>query len=99
MFSAIEKQFALLARTRAPMEIVFDRFLTDLLHGAPPRRDRALAFYQLLVLKSLEVIEVKQEEDMGDIRITKGVKYAVRWRYEEFEGEGGREGEGGEVNK
>jgi hypothetical protein len=62
------------------MQIDFDKFLIELLNGNPNRRDRALAFYQLLVLASLEVIHVDQDVPMGAIIITKGTKYTVRWR-------------------
>lgn len=78
--SELEKKFARLARQGASMQIEFDDFLTELLQGSPNRRDRALAFYQLLVLASLEVIRVRQDVSMGAIAITKGVKYTVRWR-------------------
>lgn len=80
MISELETKFARLARAGQPPVIVLDPFLQEVVRGDPSRRDRALAFYQLLVLTSLEIVRAQQPIELGDINITKGSKYAVRWR-------------------
>ena len=76
--SALEKKFAQLSRAKAEMTVELDGLLTELVHGDPVRRDRSLAFFQVLVLVSLDIIRVQQDVAFGDIAITKGPKWAVR---------------------
>jgi hypothetical protein len=55
-----------------PAVAELDELLNEVMGETPERRDRAIAFYQTLVLKSIEVITVKQEKPYGDIIIAKG---------------------------
>ncbi len=77
--SVLDKKFGELARARKPAEVELDELLSELVHGDPGRRDRSLAFYQLLVLTSLDVIRVEQDVDFGDITIRKGAKFTVKF--------------------
>ena len=78
--SELDKKFLRLSKARAPLVVEFDAFLTELVHGDPGRRDRSLAFYQLLVLTSLDVVHVAQDAEFGDVMIAKGPKWNVRLR-------------------
>lgn len=75
----MEKKFAQLSRAKAELTVELDGLLSELVHGDPVRRDRSLAFFQVLVLVSLDIIRVRQEVAFGDISITKGPKWAVRF--------------------
>ena len=75
----VDRKFSELTRARKPAEVELDALLTELVHAEPGRRDRALAFYQLLVLKSLDVIDVEQDVPFGDITIKKGPKFTVKF--------------------
>lgn len=77
--SELEKKFARLAKSKQPQIVELDDFLRELVHGDPGRRDRCLAFFQVLVLASLDVIAVEQQTAYADIHITKGSKWAVRF--------------------
>jgi len=77
--SELEKKFTRLSRAKAELTVNLDDLLTELVPGDPGRRDRSLAFFQVLVLVSLDVIRVRQDAHFGDIAITKGPKWAVRF--------------------
>jgi chromatin segregation and condensation protein Rec8/ScpA/Scc1 (kleisin family) len=77
VFSELQKKFSRLVRAKQEPVVELDEFLTELVHGDPGRRDRALAFYQTLVLTSLDVTRVEQEAPFGDILIRKGDKFGI----------------------
>jgi hypothetical protein len=51
------------------LELDFDALLIAINGGIPSRRDRAVAFYQLLILKSLDIIDVKQDQPYDNLII------------------------------
>lgn len=57
------------------ISIDFENMLSERLEGYVTRRDAGLSFLQLLVLKSLDVIDVTQKKPFGDICINKGPKW------------------------
>lgn len=79
LLSEVEKKFAALAKSRQPQIVALDDLLREILHGDPNRRDRSLAFFQVLVLASLDVIGVDQAAEFADVHITKGRKWGVRF--------------------
>jgi hypothetical protein len=77
----LEKKFSKLTPVRGKVpQVEFNLFMTELIGPTGGTRDRALAFFQLLVLTSLDITKVKQTEPYGEIIITKGPKWNVRWR-------------------
>jgi chromatin segregation and condensation protein Rec8/ScpA/Scc1 (kleisin family) len=61
-----------------PPSVEFDELLTTVLGQLPSKRDAALAFFQLLVLKSLDVVQVEQETAYGPIIITRGPRWNMK---------------------
>jgi chromatin segregation and condensation protein Rec8/ScpA/Scc1 (kleisin family) len=59
----------------SPAEVELDELLSEVLGAPAERRDRAIAFYQTLVLKSLDVLTAAQERPFGEIIIAKGEKW------------------------
>ena len=59
-------------------EAEFDELLEDVVGGFPNRRDRAVSFFQLLVLTSLNVVQVEQAAPYGPIVIQRGDRWQRR---------------------
>jgi chromatin segregation and condensation protein Rec8/ScpA/Scc1 (kleisin family) len=61
-----------------PPSVEFDELLYSVLGTSPTKRERALAFYQLLVLKSLDIIQINQEKPYDEIIITRGERWNIK---------------------
>jgi len=65
------------------VELVFDEVLEAIAMARtgslPSRRDVAVSFMQLLILKTLQVIGVEQFTPYGPLLITKGLKWTLRF--------------------
>ena len=59
-------------------EVEFDELLQDVVGGPVNRRDRAVSFFQLLVLLSLNIVKVLQPAPYADIVIQRGDKWDSR---------------------
>ena len=59
-------------------EVELDELLEDVVGGFPNRRDRAVSFFQLLVLTSLGVVRVEQTAPYGPIVIQRGDRWQRR---------------------
>ena len=59
-------------------EVEFDELLEDVVGGFPNRRDRAVSFFQLLVLTSLDIVHVEQSGPYGPIVIRRGGRWQSR---------------------
>ena len=60
------------------VEVEFDELLEDVLGGPPSRRDRAVSFFQLLLLTQLQVLRVEQSAPYGDLVIQRGERWQAR---------------------
>ena len=59
-------------------EVEFDELLEDVVGGPPSRRDRAVSFFQLLLLTQLHVLRVEQGAPYGDLVIQRGERWQAR---------------------
>ena len=59
-------------------EVEFDELLEDVVGGFPNRRDRAVSFFQLLVLTQLNIVHTEQTAPYGPIVIRPGDRWQRR---------------------
>lgn len=55
-----------------------DDLLREVVGGDPPRRDRSVSFFQLLVLRSLDILDVEQSVPYGSMILRRGEKWDAR---------------------
>ena len=61
------------------IEIEFDELLIDIAGTIPSKRDRSIAFYQLLLLKSLDIIQTRQKLSYSEIWITRASRWNIHF--------------------
>lgn len=79
MRAELEKKFDMLRRKKMTERVDMEELLDEITKETIKRRDRSLAFFQILVLTSLDIIRTHQSESYGNIEIVKGDKWDMRF--------------------